>query len=223
MGSNFSKPGRMNVVRKANIGMSKLMEIEVKFYLNTPDKFEDRLKSLGAFIVRDRCLEDNILFDNVTNTLHATRQVLRLRQDDRIVLTYKGAGEVKTGVLTRKEIEVVVSDFELTRQLLEGLGYWPRLKYQKYRTVYRFNQCDVVVDEMPYGWFCEIEGPSPQAIRAAARALDLRWETRVLDSYRTLFERCRKNRSLKFTDLTFNNFKGVTITPGDLGIIPADD
>jgi predicted adenylyl cyclase CyaB len=197
-------------------------EIEVKFYLNGHEAFLDRLTKSGASIKRARCHEINILFDDVAGTLQASRRILRLRKDVQSILTYKGMGEEIGGVLSRREIEVVVSDFDTAGNLLLGLGYHAFMKYEKFRIVYEFNDCEVVLDELPYGWFCEIEGVKPQDIRTTARKMGLRWEARILRSYRILFEQWRQNRQATFPDLTFANFKGIMVTPEDLGVIPAD-
>jgi adenylate cyclase, class 2 len=94
--------------------------------------------------------------------------------------------------------------------------------YEKYRTTYDYNQCEVVLDEMPYGWFCEIEGQSPLSIQQTAEGLGLNWKNRILDSYTFLFAVCRDALGLTFSDLSFSNFKGASVTPRDLGVKPGD-
>jgi adenylate cyclase, class 2 len=197
-------------------------EIEVKFYLTDPEGFIVRLEAAGAKLKCDRAHETDLRFDNTAGDLLVTGQVLRLRKDNEVTLTYKAAGDVSTGTTARREIEVTVSDFDIARELLEGIGYHPYMMYEKYRTTYTFNQCEVVLDEMPYGWFCEIEGQSPLAIQETAGLLDLNWNSRILDSYTFLFTRCRDALGLTFTDLSFSHFKDVSVTPRDLGVSPGD-
>lgn len=112
--------------------------------------------------------------------------------------------------------------FNTASDLLLGLGYHAYMKYEKFRAVYDFNDCEIVLDELPYGWFCEIEGVAPQEIQTTARKMGLRWEARILKSYRILFEQWKQNRDITFSDLTFANFKGMIVTPEDLGVISAD-
>jgi adenylate cyclase class 2 len=197
-------------------------EIEVKFYLTDPEGFIVHLIAAGAILKHQRYHETDLRFDNVAGDLCVTGQVLRLRKDNEITLTYKGAGDVSTGVTSRREIEVIVSDFDIARELLEAIGYHPSLMYEKHRTVYNLNQCEVVLDEMPYGWFCEIEGDTPLMIQQTAELLALNWGTRILDSYTFIFARCRDALGLAFSDLSFQNFKDVSVTPHDLGVNPAD-
>jgi adenylate cyclase class 2 len=197
-------------------------EIEVKFYLTDPDRFTNRLLAVGAELMTPRCHEHDLRFDNDTNSLQAAGRVLRLRQDWQTTLTYKGPGELLAGVSARHEIEVGISDFGNAQKLLQALGYKPVFAYEKYRTTYVLKQCEIVLDEMPFGWFCEIEGDSPEMIRSMADELGLRWDSRIVDSYAMLFRHCQQNRRLTITDLTFANFTDLNIKPQDLGVCPAD-
>ena len=56
----------------------------------------------------------------------------------------------------------------------------------------------------------EIEGDEKQ-IRQYARRLELQWDRRILANYLELFDIIRKELDLKFTDVTFDNFKDVAI------------
>jgi adenylate cyclase class 2 len=94
--------------------------------------------------------------------------------------------------------------------------------YEKYRTTYRFLQVEVMIDEMPYGAFVEVEGADPQLVRTAADRLGLRWETRSPESYLALFEGLRARRGFKMPHLSFEGFKGITVTPADLQLEYAD-
>jgi hypothetical protein len=75
---------------------------------------------------------------------------------------------------------------------------------------------------MPYGNFTEIEGADTAAIHRAAEKLSLRWETRILDSYTSLFDHLRNEMGLTFRDLSFANFAELKISSEDLGVVPAD-
>ena len=198
-------------------------EIEVKFYLTDPKGFVVRLAAAGGIMEHARCHETDLRFDNESGDLRVTGRVLRLRSDEKITLTYKEAGDISTGATSRREIEVEVNDYNVTREILEAIGYHPYMMYEKYRTTYNFNQCEVVLDEMPYGWFCEIEGQSPLLIQQTAELLGLNWKNRILDSYTFLFARCRDSLGLTFSDLSFLNYKGVSVTYRDLGVSPGDN
>ena len=99
-------------------------EIEAKFFVKNLDRIEQRLLELKARLIQPRIHEINLRFDDAGNTLRSSFRVLRLRQDDKARMTFKGPSvEEVGGILSRREIEFVVEDFEKARELLEALGY----------------------------------------------------------------------------------------------------
>jgi adenylate cyclase class 2 len=199
-----------------------MLEQEAKFYLSNPPALPARLEQQGARLVAPRVRELNLRFDTPDFALTRTFQVLRLRQDARARLTYKGASELAGGIRVRPEVEFEVGDFEEARRFLEALGYAVSFVYEKYRTTWRYADTEVTLDETPLGEFAEIEGGSPAAIEAAARGLGLDWEARINESYAFLFERVKTGLGLPFRDLTFENFAGMRVDAGMLGVSAAD-
>lgn len=202
--------------------MSPDTELEVKFYLSDRRKMEDKLSSL-AELSDARVHELNLRLDTADLSLLSTGRLLRLRQDRRARLTYKGPGGESGGARLRQELEFAVSDFDTTLHLFKALGYGVVLMYEKYRTTFQLENVEIALDEMPSGDFLEIEGPDGESIRRAAQKLGLNWERRILDSYTVLFERTRASLGFDFRDLSFDNFRGVTVTPQAMGVKPADE
>ena len=122
----------------------------------------------------------------------------------------------------RQELEVEVSDFETTRHLLEALGYEVAVMYEKYRTMYKLDVVDVVLDEMPYGTFIEIEGPDAASIQVAAAVMGLNWNARCGESYLAIFYHFCNRRGLKIANLSSQEFAGLTVSAEDLGVSPAN-
>jgi adenylate cyclase, class 2 len=138
--------------------------------------------------------------------------VLRLRQDTRVRLTYKAdKTEVQEGVTSRAELEVEISDFDTMEAILNRLGFYSYMIYEKYRTTYTLDGAEIVLDEMPYGNFIEIEGQM-DAIKRLLKSLELEDAPRYTDSYTRLFDYVRRNLKLDIKDLTFANFEGVDVT-----------
>lgn len=199
-----------------------MQEIEAKFYVRDLGKIEARLQSLEARLIQPRVLEQNIRFDLPDGGLRSEGRVLRLRRDAEAKLTYKDAGKSEQGIVNRTEIEFVVEDFEKAKSFLEALGYQKLLQYDKYRTTYEFQGCHIMLDELPYGDFVEIEGTEIATIHAAATKLHLDIQTAISESYSSMFEKVRKTLGLTFTDLIFANFAGIQIAPEHLQVQPAD-
>lgn len=202
--------------------MSAYSEVEVKFYLQNLGSFQSLLIAAGGEDYQPRVLEVNLRFDTPDGLLRREQRVLRLRKDFTVYFTYKGAPKPGEEASIREEIEVDVSDFDAAQAFLEALGYQVVVAYEKYRTGYHLDGALVTLDEMPYGNFCEIEGPDTDCIRAVAAKLGLNWEARSLDSYLGLFERLKFRRKLAARNLTFEEFKGLRFDSEDFGLTPAD-
>jgi adenylate cyclase class 2 len=167
--------------------MPGAVESEIKLRVGRPDEARALLARLGADKVRDRHLEDNVLFDDAASTLAAAGCLLRVRRTEAGgVLTYKGPRRDREGVKSRREVETTVGDADALQAIVEALGFRPAFRYQKYRAVYRWRDVEIVVDETPIGCFLEIEGALP-GIHAAAAALGYAPADYIRDSYVALF------------------------------------
>lgn len=197
-------------------------ETEAKFYVRDLNTIRAHLHQLQARLVQERVLETNIRFDLPGAPLRAEGRVLRLRRDTEARLTYKSASTNQEGVLSREEIEFVVEDFEKAKQFLEALGYQKLVYYEKYRATYEWNETLIMLDELPYGNFVEIEGATVDAIRSMATQLHLHWEAAVATSYHALFERVREVLSLSLRDLSFAEFETINVNASHLDVTVAD-
>ena len=202
--------------RQAGDG-DRFLEVEVKFMLRDLDAFRRRLADVGAEIVAPRVFERNVRFDTADAALLARQQLLRLRQDTRVRLTFKGpvAEDVVSEAKVREEIELEVGDFDRMSAVLQRLGFLPVQIYEKYRETYQWRDVEIVLDEMPFGNFIELEGPGAE-LKPVAEALGLDWSRRILANYLALMELCRQSFDLPFSDLTFENFVGLSVDMGEL-------
>ena len=202
--------------------MQKHQEIEVKFYLKDLTGLETRLQQLDAVLIQPRTHEYNLRFDTPDGELTRTFQVLRLRQDERVRLTYKRRADVESGpVSSRQEIEFEASSFEDARLFLEALGYQVSMIYEKYRRTYRLGELEVMLDETPIGDFIEIEGPDAESIQSLAADLHLNWHARSLAGYMMLLDRIKAfHKGIRH--LTFEDFAARHASPQEMGLIPAD-
>lgn len=194
--------------------MTDYVETEIKLYCPNFAPVVTMLESLGAILTKPRLYERNVRYENADNSLTARDIVVRLRQDDRVRLTYKEplSDKKADGVAHRFEAEVTVSDFDAMHLILGRLGYHPHLIYEKYRTTYTYDDLEIVLDEMPYGNFIEIEGDSAK-IQALRVRLGLADAPAFADSYVDLFGYVCRALNLDLTDLTFENFRGVDVPP----------
>jgi adenylate cyclase class 2 len=192
--------------------MGDKAETEVKIYAPDLGEVAARIEAAGGTLESPRVYERNIRYDAPDQRLAQSAIVLRLRQDTRARLTYKEAPSVSDGIVTRFEAEVTVDDFAAMDLILQRLGFSPWMIYEKYRTTYRFGEAEIVLDEMPYGHFIEIEARAP-VIEAALAALGLANQPRIGTSYLGLFMQVKAALNLDFNDLTFANFEGIQVPP----------
>jgi len=134
------------------------IEIEKKYRL-TKEQYDEVFESLNEleaeFLGED--FEENILFGN--EFLKEKRALLRLRRiGEKTILTYKEAGDENLTVKRRIEHETEVADFAAIEKIFIGLGFYEGMVYEKRRKTFRFRQVEVVLDELPFGLFMEIEG-----------------------------------------------------------------
>ena len=202
--------------------MHEKIEKEVKFYIHDLKNIERQIINLGGVIVQPRVFESNLRFDTHKRELSASCQVLRLRQDTRARLTFKGPADPNSEVSARLEYEVEISDLATGRHILEALGYEVITIYEKYRTSYFLNEVEISLDEMPFGSFMEIEGADTQHIQAMAGKLNLKWENRSALSYLHIFSQVKERLGLSMRDLTFDNFSVLEIQPDHLQLSHAD-
>ena len=185
-------------------------EIEAKLYWPELETVAQRLVDAQALLTAPRVFERNVRYENAAQTLSSNGIVVRLREDNRVRLTYKGPGTVAHGIMSRFEAEVEVSNFDMMSLILEHLGYHPHMIYEKYRTTYELDSAEIVLDEMPYGNFVEIEGDAA-VIEQLIGTLGLGDAPRYGHSYVGLFEFVKRNLHLDFDHLTFANFDGIDV------------
>lgn len=200
----------------------KFEEMEVKYLLRDPVGYEARLRHTGAVLVHPRVHEMNWRFDRPDRSLTLAHQVLRLRQDERIRLTFKGPARLDQAVSLRDEIEFEVNDLEAAKKFLLALGYEVSIRYEKFRTTYDLDGAEIAIDEMPFGFFTEIEASEVDLIRNLSQKLNLKWEHRILESYLSIFNRFNEGREASIRDLIFENFSGVPFSAHLLSLEYAD-
>jgi adenylate cyclase class 2 len=143
------------------------IEIEKKYRLTAASAMElrSRLEVVGAVAVRGEEFEENTLYAGAN--LEPGRRNLRLRRvNGRAVLTLKERQPSADAVKLQREDETGVEDADTVDRILRALGYTPALVYEKRRETWELDGVEVVIDELPFGWFAEIEGERDSILRA---------------------------------------------------------
>jgi len=150
------------------------IETEKKFRLEPKQytRIAARLEKLGAEF-RDEVFEENYLHRG--GVLDDRGAVLRLRKTNgKTTLTYKEAIPGSNSHVKQKiEFETEVADVDETEQIIGALGYRISVVYEKRRKTYHLDDVEIVLDELPFGLFMEIEG-THKGIAKAERRLGIK-------------------------------------------------
>ena len=187
-----------------------LHEVEVKLHTPDLDAVKRALEEAKAIPLTLRVFERNTRYDSADGSLAAAGIVLRLRQDKAVKLTYKADASVERGIVSRFEAEVELWDFKTMDVILRRLGYEVALIYEKYRTAYTLGGAEILLDELPFGNFTEIEGDAATIERVVER-LGLGGCRRMAGSYVDIFADVKARLGLDARDCTFDNFVDIDI------------
>ena len=158
------------------------IEIEKKYRLTNEQVrlLADTLPRVGASRVGLE-FEVNTLYRHPAID-HQT-SVLRVRRvGERTILTFKQHLPTSTSAKYRREEETEVMNYDALAAILEVLGCAPALVYEKRRETWRLRDAEIVVDELPFGWFMEIEG-SEEAISEVEQLISIEGLTEEIATY----------------------------------------
>lgn len=156
------------------------LEIEKKYRIDKKRLVElaKKLEELGATFTNET-FEENYLHRG--GVLDGRSAFLRLRKTNHVnTLTYKEKVTTDNDFKHQIEFETIVSDVEATEHIIEKLGYELSIVYEKHRKSWHLGKVEVVLDELPFGFYMEIEGEMDQILKAEKKlgATDLEPEAR---------------------------------------------
>jgi len=174
------------------------IEHEAKFPLADCLVLEGRLKDAGE-LQTPWHFETNTVYDR-GDELASSGRLLRLRRALVHTLTFKepAPGGVQ-GVKSRIERESRVLDPDAMDLILRGLGFRPRLVYEKFRAIWAVDGGKVFLDILPFGHFAEIEAPA-ETIAGIAVRLGLPPADALAASYHQLNRQWRRASGLAASD-----------------------
>jgi adenylate cyclase class 2 len=169
------------------------------------------LEAAGYRPEHERAFEANTVFDTADRSLMGRRQLLRLREfRGKSILTFKGS-PLEGPHKARPEFETELASAPAFARILDGLGYSPQFRYEKYRTLFgrSGDAGHVCLDETPMGVFLELEG-APDWIDATAHLLGFRPEDYVTLSYGSLWREFCLKQGMAAVDMRFDSKDGMS-------------
>ncbi len=170
------------------------IEIEKKYRLTQKQRraIEKRMRNL-SLSPSELEFEENTIYRG--GRLNLGGCALRLRRvNGRAILTFKRRLPSKSPIKHQQEAEVTLGNADSMDAILDSLGFQPALVYEKRRTRWKVGNAKVVIDELPFGLFMEIEA-SVKEIRRVEKMLEAEALPAVMETYPSLTAKLGKQRS----------------------------
>ena len=184
-------------------------EIEVKFLNIDPASIESKLKAIGAERMFEKLYRRKV-FDYPDLRLHKKGAWIRLRDEgEKITLTYKErigmkTFDGKTDDDSMEEIEINVSDFNKTAELLNKIGFIEKFYQENRRIKYQLDDIEFDIDFWPQlDPYLEIEAPSWEKIDEAIKLLELNPENKRIFSTTQIYK-LKGIEDIDYKEMTFN-------------------
>ena len=148
------------------------IETEKKYRLTEVQRaiVQQRLLEIGAARKGDE-FEENIIYTG--HDWAGGSKVLRLRKvGTSATLTFKQRLLTSSSIKQQREEETAVANPDAMQAILEAVGFSPKLVYEKRRETWLLGKAEIVIDELPFGLFMEIEGKESE-IEAIERMLTI--------------------------------------------------
>ncbi|MFZ3057571.1 MAG: CYTH domain-containing protein [Minisyncoccales bacterium] len=183
-------------------------EIEVKFLNIDSVLMENKLKAIGAKKIFEK-LYKRKTFDYPDLRLHKKGAWIRLRDEgEKVTLTYKERIGVKTfdgktNDDSMEEVEIIVSDFTKTAELLNRMGFIEKFYEENKRIRYLLEDIEFDIDFWPQlDPYLEIEAPSWGKIDDGIKLLGLNPEDKKIFSTNQVYK-LKGIDELDYKEITF--------------------
>ena len=163
-------------------------EIEAKFPDINVEALRAKLAEAGAVRVHGEILMRRHVFDYPDNRLEAVGGWVRVRDEgSKVTMSYKQL--IDRSLHGTKEVNVTVDDYDAACAFLKKIGLVVRSYQETKREKWMLGEVEVTIDTWPWvPTFAELEGPSEEAVRAAAEVLDLDWSAAMHGSVETVYQ-----------------------------------
>lgn len=172
--------------------VEKYIEKEVKFQISNIEGFIENLKKLKAKFIKNS-FQKTIRFDTKDKKLEKDGRFLRVRSGSKNILTMKIKRENKN-LFEREEIESEIQDLEKVRKIINELGFNYERIMEKYRSDWLLDDISISVDELPFGFFVELEGEENNIFKLMEK-LKLEDSKKIKVTYWDLFDKYKKENN----------------------------
>ncbi len=190
----------------------ELQEIEGKFIGVDVARLAEKIEVLSGKKQFSKLFR-RYVFDYPDRRLNAHAAWLRLRDEgDKVTMTFKQRQQVEAGRPDggMREIEIEVSDFERTAELIRAIGLEPKFYEENRRTLYVLDGAELCIDEWPLiPPYLEIEAGSWEQVDKLASKLGFDPSKKMVCSTMQVYEHYGINEN-DYSVLTFDRQEKVS-------------
>jgi len=163
-------------------------EFEAKFYPVNKTRYRQKLKSVGAKLITPERLMRRTIYD-----YHDHPQLkchyLRVRDEgDSVRLSAKTHASQGGSMADQKEVDVVVSDYAKTLEILDLAGFSPTHYTETCRETWHYDRAEITIDTLPdLDPYSEIEGQSEAHVKEVAEKLGFDWSKKMISASPELY------------------------------------
>jgi len=193
------------------------IEKEIKIPLENLDNFLAVLNSRGAKFL-GKGFQRTIRMDRDDLSLEHEKKFLRVRSGSKNVVTLKAKiAKENKNIFERMEIETEIKEPDKMLAILSELGFTKQFIMEKYRAEWKYKKVDITVDEMPFGFYVELEGEEDD-IYEMAKELGLDSNNKIIVTYWDIFADYNKENGLSGDNIIFTpSYKSVINSTLDEG------
>lgn len=178
------------------------VEKELKFKVLDFERLLNYLLKNGAEVL-SKSKETTIRLDTPDKNLENKGIFLRVRSGSKNTITLKEKKHTDRNLRERKETEFEIEDVNKMAYILRSLGFTYARIMEKFRINFKYKGAVLSLDEMPFGFYIEIEGNEKQ-IESIARELGYKEEDKIVDTYWELFSRLSAQKKIHRRNITFD-------------------
>jgi predicted adenylyl cyclase CyaB len=192
-------------------------EFEAKFYPVDKEEYRKKLLSIGAKLTIPERKMIRMVADKRGNPVLSSGKYVRVRNEgDTVRLSVKFMAEADGKLSDQKEIDVKVSDFEKTIEIIEICGIKFNRRQENLREEWSYKGAQVTIDSWPgLETFSEVEAGSEEEVKSIAEELGFDWNKKIItpaaEVYAKVYGLGIEETLEKISNITFENnpFKNV--------------
>jgi adenylate cyclase, class 2 len=182
-------------------------EIEAKFININIDKLKNKLHKFGAIFIGSFDYKRKA-YDFNDLSLSSKHAWVRVRDEgDKVTMTFKQRLKANSETMRdegMKEVEIVVSDFNIADQFLKSIGMIEKFYEENKRERYILDDVEIDIDSWPMiPPYMELEGNSWDNVQKVAVKLGFDWDKHL---------RCSTMQIYKMNGIDENEYAVITFT-----------